>query len=407
MTEPLDSLLEAAGDSDGALAGLLVADFSRVLAAPMAAATLADLGACVVKVENPATGGDDTRHWGPPFAHDRATYFAAANRNKLSLALDLRDEDDRALARELALRADVVLENFRPGVAERLGLDYEELATENPRLIWGSLTGFGSTGPGAEMGGYDFLVQAASGLMSITGPADGDPSKVGVAVVDVLAGLNLQVGVLAALEARHRTGRGQRVEVTLLGAALAALVNQASGYLEAGVVPGRRGNEHPSICPYETFPTRSGDLVLAVGNDAQFAKLAAVIDVPELAADPRFAKNADRVAHRSELRAALVSVFAARPADEWVELITAAKVPAGTVNSVAQGFALAAEVGLPGVVEIDDPDGDPTPHRQVASALQLSDTPVSYRLPPPDLDRSGDALRDWLRQPLPVEPSAD
>lgn len=401
MTEPLDSLLENAGDSDGALAGLLVADFSRVLAAPMAAATLADLGATVVKVENPATGGDDTRHWGPPFAHDRATYFAAANRNKHSVTLDLRDPDDRALARELAVRADVVLENFRPGVAERLGLDYEELAAENPGLIWGVLTGFGSAGAGARMGGYDFLVQAASGLMSITGEAEGEPMKAGVAVVDVLAGLNLQVGVLAALAARHRTGRGQRVEVTLMGAALAALVNQASGYLEAGVVPGRRGNEHPSICPYETFPTAAGELVLAVGNDAQFAKLAGVLDRPELATDPRFAQNADRVAHRPELRAELVAVFAARAAEEWVELITAAGVPAGTVNSVAQGFDLAAEVGLPGVVEIADPDGGTEPHRQVASPLQLSDTPVSYRLPPPALDRAGETVREWLRRPRP------
>lgn len=403
MTEPLDALpldalFETAGDSSGALAGLVVADFSRVLAAPLAAATLADLGATVIKVENPLTGGDDTRHWGPPFAHGRATYFAAANRNKLSLALDLRDEDDLALARELALRADVLLENFRPGVAERLGLGYEELAAENPGLIWGALTGFGSQGVGAEMGGYDFLVQAASGLMSITGPAEGEPAKVGVAVVDVLAGLNLQVGVLAALAARQRTGRGQRVEVTLMGSALAALVNQASGYLEAGVVPGRRGNEHPSICPYETFPTAAGELVLAVGNDAQFAKLATVLGQPELATDPRFARNADRVAHRAELSTVLVASFASRPAEEWVELITAAKVPAGTVNSVAQGFDLATDVGLPAIVEIEDPAGDPTPHRQVASPLQLSDTPVSYRLPPPDLDRAGDAIRDWLRE---------
>lgn len=399
MTASLDSLLAAAGDSDGALAGLLVADFSRVLAAPLAAQTLADLGAVVIKVENPLTGGDDTRHWGPPFAHDRATYFAAANRNKLSVSLDLRDPDDRALARELAVRADVLLENFRPGVAARLGLAYEELAVQNPGLVWGSLTGFGSTGAGATMGGYDFLVQAASGLMSITGPADSEPSKVGVAVVDVLAGLNLQVGILAALAARQRTGRGQRVEVTLMGAALAALVNQASGYLEAGVVPGRRGNEHPSICPYETFPTGDGELVLAVGNDAQFAKLADVLGRPGLATDPRFARNADRVAHRGELRSVLVQEFGSRAAGEWVELITAAGVPAGTVNSVAQGFDLAAAAGLPAMVDIADPDGAPEPHRQVANPVQLSDTPVSYRLPPPDLDRAGDAIRDWLRQP--------
>ena len=278
------------------LEGILVADFSRVLAGPLAAMTLGDLGAEVIKVEGPA--GDETRTWRPPEAADgTATYFLAVNRNKRSIVLDLKDPGDAALARELARRADVLVDNFRPGALERLGLAPQALAAANPGLVHCSITGFGA-GAGATMPGYDPLVQALSGLMSITGPARGDPSKVGVALVDVIAGLGAAVAILAALTARERSGEGQRIEIDLLSSALAALANQASGFLNAGAVPTRLGNVHPSIEPFATYAAADGPLMICAGNDRQFAALAASLGRPEIAADARFASNEARVANR-------------------------------------------------------------------------------------------------------------
>lgn len=275
-------------DAPTALGPLRVLDFSRVLAGPFSTMLLADLGALVTKIERPG-GGDDTRAWGPPFdAAGDATYFQAVNRGKRSLVLDLTDPADLRTARELAAAADVVVENFRPGVMDRLGLGEATLRAANPGLVHCSITGFGS-GAGAALPGYDLVVQALGGLMSITGDPAGEPQKVGVALVDVLAGLFATVGVLAALRHRDATGEGQHVEIDLLSSLLAALVNQGSGYTVAGVVPGRTGNAHPSIAPYELFPTADGDLVLAVGTDRQFATLCTVLGVPALAADPRFA----------------------------------------------------------------------------------------------------------------------
>jgi crotonobetainyl-CoA:carnitine CoA-transferase CaiB-like acyl-CoA transferase len=304
--------------ADSALGRLRILDFSRVLAGPLATMTLADLGAEVTKVERPGSG-DDTRSWGPP--HDdagEATYFQAVNRNKRSVALDLQDADDLAEARRLALEADVVVENFRPGVMTNLGLGYETLAAENPRLVYCSITGFGGSGVGAELPGYDLLVQALGGLMSVTGEPDGEPLKVGVALVDVIAGLYAAVGILAALEHRRESGEGQLVEVDLLSALLAALVNQSSAYTVAGVVPGRMGNRHPSIAPYELLHSGEGEIVLAVGNDRQFAELCAVLGAPKLAADARFATNPARVENRDELRPLLEAALGARPASEGV-----------------------------------------------------------------------------------------
>ncbi|HLY50417.1 MAG TPA: CoA transferase, partial [Solirubrobacteraceae bacterium] len=297
----------------GALHNLRILDFSRVLAGPFATMLMGDLGADVIKVERPGAG-DDTRSWGPPFDADgEATYFLSVNRNKRSLALDLTDEGDLRTARSLALRADALVENFRPGLMEKLGLGYEELRRENPGLVFCSITGFGH-GEGAALPGYDLLVQAVGGLMSITGSPGGEPQKVGVALVDVLAGLFATVGILSALRHRELTGRGQRIDVTLMGALLSALVNQASAYTVAGVVPERMGNAHPSIAPYELFETGEGQLVLAVGTNRQFADLCAVIEAPELARDARFATNSDRVAHRRELKSALEASLASRPA---------------------------------------------------------------------------------------------
>jgi len=333
----------------GPLEGLVVADFSRVLAGPFATMLLGDLGADVVKVEHPA-GGDETRGWGPPWYRDHSTYYLAVNRNKRSVALDLRTGAGRRAARALAARADVLVENFKAGAAERLGLGYEEVGRDNPGLVWCSISGFGR-GPGADLPGYDFLVQSMSGLMSITGPAGGEPTKVGVALVDVLTGLYAFGGVLAALRERDRTGRGQRVEVSLLGSALASLVNQASSYLCTGRPPRAMGNRHPSITPYETLATADRPLVVAVGNDGQFARLCRVLGLPEAAADPRFATNADRVRHRDELAALLEQALAARGAADWVAAVADAGVPCGLVNDVGEAFAQAEPLGLGAVVE--------------------------------------------------------
>jgi crotonobetainyl-CoA:carnitine CoA-transferase CaiB-like acyl-CoA transferase len=365
-----------------ALDNLRVLDFSRVLAGPFATMLLADLGAAVTKVERPGIG-DDTRSWGPPYDDaGEATYFASVNRSKDSVVLDLGDAADLARARALALEADVLVENFRPGVMDRLGLGYDDLAVANPGLIYCSVTGFGRGG-GAALPGYDLLIQAVGGLMSITGTPDGEPQKVGVALVDVLAGLFASVGILAALQHRTATGEGQRVDVDLLSSLLAALVNQGSAYTAGGVVPARMGNEHPSIAPYELLPCADGDLVLCVGNDRQFAALCAVVGAPELAGDARFATNAARVEHRSALQAALEQRLAKRPAADWAAALTEARVPAGVVNDVAGAFALAAGLGLQPIVSLPREDG--TTVDLTRNPIGLSATPPTYRSAPPRL----------------------
>jgi crotonobetainyl-CoA:carnitine CoA-transferase CaiB-like acyl-CoA transferase len=365
-----------------ALHGLRVLDFSRVLAGPFATMMLADFGATVTKVERPGVG-DETRGWGPPYdERGEATYFQSVNRNKQAIVLDLSVQADLDRARALALQSDVLVENFRPGVMDRLGLGYEQLRRQRPPLIYCSITGFGS-GVGAQLPGYDLLVQALGGLMSITGPPDGEPQKVGVALVDVLAGLFATVGILAAARHRDATGAGQLVEVSLLSALLAALVNQGSAYTIAGVVPERMGNAHPSISPYELFGTGDGELVLAVGNERQFSTLCTVIGAPELAGDPRFASNADRVSNRDALRDGLQTRLAERPAREWAQMLTEARVPAGVVNDVREAFALAQSLGLEPTVSIPRDDGGPV--TLTSNPVRLSQTPPSYRSAPPSL----------------------
>ena len=290
--------------SDGPLAGLLVADFSRILAGPYATMLLADLGAEVIKVEGPR--GDDTRTWQPPVRDETATYYLGVNRNKRSIVLDFADPADAVLARELAHRADVVMENFRPGGLARFGLDYETVAQHNPKIIYASISGFGTTEKGAPLPGYDLIVQAISGLMSLTGDPDGPPYRAGISVFDVMAGLHATIGLLSALHKRHETGRGQHVEVNLLSSALSGLVNHSSAYVAGGVVPFRMGNSHPSLFPYEPLPCSDGDLIITAGNDGQFRKLCEVLGLPGLAEDPRFAHNQDRTANRDQLRPLLV-----------------------------------------------------------------------------------------------------
>jgi crotonobetainyl-CoA:carnitine CoA-transferase CaiB-like acyl-CoA transferase len=361
----------------GPLDGIVVADFSRVLAGPYATMLLADLGAEVVKVERPGHG-DDTRAWGPPYTEQgQSTYFAGVNRNKSTRAIDLSSPEGRDEARDLALAADVLVENFKPGALDRMGLGYAELARQHPGLVYCSITGFGA-GAGRDLPGYDLLVQAMGGLMSITGPGPGEPTKAGVALVDVITGLHATVGILAALHHRDTTGEGQRVEVNLLSSLLSALVNQASGYVAAGVVPGILGNAHPSIAPYDVFSTADRPLVVAVGNDGQFAALVTELGAPELATHPDYATNPARVAHREELKARLEVLMAPSGADEWQRRITQAGVPCGPINDLAQAFALASSLGLQPIMEVD---GTPT----VAHPITLSQSPATYRSGPPDL----------------------
>jgi crotonobetainyl-CoA:carnitine CoA-transferase CaiB-like acyl-CoA transferase len=380
-----------------ALSGIVVADFTRVLAGPLATMVFGDLGADVIKVERP-DGGDDTRAWGPPYAADGAsTYFHAVNRNKRSLALDLATPAGRANARALTTRADVLVENFRPGTMARFGLGYDDLAAANPGLVYCSLSGFGS-GPGAALPGYDPVVQAVGGLMSVTGPA-GEPSKTGVALVDVISGLYATVAILAALRERDRTGHGQLVEINLLSCELASLANLASAFVNTGVSPHSMGNAHPSIAPYQTFETADRPLMLGCGNDRQWRALTAVLGRPELAGDPRFARNPDRVAHREVLVPLLSAALAARTAQEWTELLTPAGIPCGPVNDVAQAFELADRLGLDPVVLMAAGTGpDRREVAQVASPLRLSGTPVRYTRPPPRLGAdTGDVLSALAR----------
>ncbi|WP_327635552.1 CoA transferase [Kribbella sp. NBC_00482] len=373
----------------GPLSGLLVADFSRILAGPYATMLLADLGADVVKVESP--GGDDTRSWQPPVREGISTYYLAVNRNKRSIALDLKDPSDLAAAQELARRADVLVENFRPGGLARFGLDYETVAEGNARLIYASISGFGSGPGGAELPGYDLIVQAISGLMSLTGAPDGEPFRAGISVFDVMAGLHATIGVLSALNLRHETGRGQHVEVNLLSSALSGLVNQSSAYVAGGVVPLRMGNSHPSLFPYEPLPCADGELIITAGNNGQFRKLVEVLGVPELADDPRFDRNEMRTAHRDELRPLLVARLMTRTKLEWFRDIIAAGVPCGPINTVDGGVAFAEDIGLDPVVTVGE---IPT----VRNPITFSDSAASYRLPPPDLDEHGAELRKWLME---------
>ena len=378
----------------GPLAGLLVADFSRILAGPYATMLLADLGAEVVKVEGP--GGDDTRTWQPPVRDGVATYYLGVNRNKRSVALDLKDPADLELARELARRADVFVENFKPGGLARFGLDYDSVAAANEGVVYASISGFGSAPEGRSLPGYDLIVQAISGFMSLTGETDGEPYRAGVALFDVMAGLHATIGVLSALNHRHATGRGQHIEVNLLSSALSGMVNQTSAFVAGGVVPFRMGNSHPSLFPYEPLPCADGELIVTAGNDGQFRRLCEVLGLPELAEDPRFLRNEDRTAHRDELRPLLVERLRTRPKLDWFRDIIAAGVPCGPINTIDQGVAFAQEVGLDPVVTVGE-GAAAVP--SVRNPITFSATPPGYRLPPPTLDEHGDELRRWLSAP--------
>jgi crotonobetainyl-CoA:carnitine CoA-transferase CaiB-like acyl-CoA transferase len=370
------------------LDGLIVADFSRVLAGPYASMLLGDLGADVIKVERPGTG-DDTRAWGPPWRDGQSTYYLGLNRNKRSVVLDLADPAGRDLARALGERADVLIESFRPGLMASWGLDGDTLRAANPRLVSCSVTAFGTGERAAGMPGYDFLLQAMGGLMSVTGEADGRPLKAGAALIDLVCGLLAVIGIQSALADRERSGGGRHVEVSLMDSALAALLNQGSAWVSGGAVPSRRGNRHPSIVPYETYEAADRPFAVAVGNDRLFARLCEAVGLPALPADPRFATNEARVENVGALGAALEGVFRTRPAAHWVQVLRAAGVPVGPINRVDEAFALAAELGLE---PTDDRHGVPL----ITPPLRLDGERPPISRPPPRLDEHGDEIRAWL-----------
>ncbi|MDX1594137.1 MAG: CaiB/BaiF CoA-transferase family protein [Gammaproteobacteria bacterium] len=384
---------EQRDSATGALDGVRVLDLSRVLAGPWASQILADLGADVVKIERPGDG-DETRHWGPPYLRDgqgrdtdRSAYFLAANRNKRSVTLDLANPEGQAIARDLAAGSDVLLENFKAGGLARYGLDYATLSRRHPGLVYCSITGFGQHGPYRDRPGYDFIIQAMGGLMSVTGEADGmpggGPQKAGVALADVLTGLNAAIAVLAALRHRDRTGEGQWIDLALLDVQVASLANQASNYLVSGVPPGRLGNAHPNIVPYQAFATSDGHLVVAVGNDGQFRRLCTRLGASEWADDPRFATNAARVAHRATLVPLLEARFREGATGAWLDALGGSGIPCGPIQNLDDVFA-DPQVQARGLRrEFDEADGGPVP--SVASPLNLSATPVTYRRPPPRL----------------------
>ncbi|MBN8612319.1 MAG: CoA transferase [Deltaproteobacteria bacterium] len=387
----------------GALHGVRVLDLTRVLAGPTCTQTLGDLGADVVKVERPGTG-DDTRGWGPPFVLDAegertdlSAYFVAANRNKRSITIDLGTDEGAALVARLASKADVVVENFKVGDLARRGLDAKSLIAAHPRLVVCSITGFGQTGPRAGEAGYDFLVQAMSGLMSVTGEVEGAPMKVGVGIADVVCGLYATIGILAALREVERSGRGQHVDLALYDTQLSWLVPAAASTFLTGAAPARRGNAHPNIVPYERFETLDGSIALAVGNDPQFAKLVRAMDREDWSSDPRFATNASRVEHRAILVPMLAERFRARSTDAWIAILVPLGVPAGPVRSIVEGFADPQAVARGMRVELPSSVAGSGQVSVVGSPLQLSETPTTLRSSPPSLGAHTDeVLRDWL-----------
>ncbi len=387
-------------------------DLSRILAGPTATQLLADLGAEVIKIERPGVG-DDTRGWGPPFVADadsretgESAYFLSANRGKHSVAINIADPRGQKLVQALAAKADILVENFKPGDLERYGLDYAALSAANPRLIYCSITGFGQTGPNAHRAGYDFLVQGEAGLMSLTGEADGPPLKAGVGIADILTGMYATVGILAAVEARHSSGMGQHIDLALIDAQVAMLVNQGVGYLTDGNVPPRRGNDHPTIVPYGTFPASDGSFILAIGNDAQFVRFVTAAGAPGLATDARFATNAARVRNRAVLIPLLSALTNGRSAADWLATCATETVPAGPVNDLAQVFA-SPQVKARGMrVQMAHPSSDSGQVDLIGNPLKLSQTPVAYAKAPPllgadtfavlsrDLALSAEVLRD-------------
>lgn len=389
----------------GALSHLRVVDLSRVLAGPWASQILADMGADVIKIERPGSG-DDTRGWGPPFLKDEAgndtteaAYYLGANRGKKSLTLNIAAPEAQEIIRHLVKDADVFIENYKVGDMARYGLSYQDLKQINPRIVYCSITGFGQTGPMAEIAGYDFIVQGLGGLMSITGEHDdlpgGGPQKVGVAVADIMTGLYSTIAILAAIEHRHSSGEGQYIDMALLDVQVATIANMNMNYLCSGKVPGRQGNAHANIVPYQVFNAADGELILAVGNDTQFAKLCAVLGCPEIAGDERYAKNANRVRHRDALLPLLQQRLVTRSVAQWVDVLQPEGVPCGPVNSIAQTFANPQVIHRQMRVDLPHPLAGSVP--SVANPIKFSGTPIQYGDAPPTLGQHSDqVLKEYV-----------
>jgi glutaryl-CoA transferase len=378
----------------GALAGVRVLDLTRVLAGPYCTMFLGDLGAELVKVEQPGIG-DDTRGWGPPFVGGESAYFLCVNRNKKSVTIDLKSEEGVELLRRLAKSADVLIENFRPGTMERLGLGEKDLRPLNPRLIYASLSGFGADGPMSDWPGYDLIVQAWGGLMSITGMPEGEPTKVGVAIIDLVAGLMLGQAIVAALFAREKLGIGQKVDTSLLEAEVASLINAGSNYLVEGKIPHRWGNAHPSIVPYQSFKTSDGHLVIGVASEGIWRRFCEALGRPELADDARFTKNSDRVENRAELIRILAEIFLTRGNDTWLKLLNEAEVPCAPVQTIDKVFSAAQVLRREMLVEVEHPTAGTV--RMAGIPVKFTATPASIRLPPPLLGQhTEEILTSWL-----------
>ncbi|HMM43018.1 MAG TPA: CoA transferase [Thermomicrobiales bacterium] len=381
-------------DTSGPLNGIRVLDLSRVLAGPYCTMVLGDLGADVIKVEQPSKG-DDTRAWGPPWAGGEAAYYLSVNRNKRSITLDIKSEQGKQIIRDLARDSDIVVENFKRGTFERLGLGFDDLRRDNPGLIWANVSGYGPTGPLADKPGYDFIAQGEAGIMAITGEPDGEPMKVGVAIVDITTGLFTAVGVLAALNARQATGAGQRVDATLFTSAVAWLANVGQNYLVSGKPAKRYGNAHANIVPYQTFRARDQYMTLGVGNDRQFQALCAILGRPELGADERYATNSARVAHREELVAILQDRLMEKDADEWIAACDAANIPSGKINTIEQVFAHPQTLARDMLVEVEHPTAGLL--KLAGIPFAMSETPAKVRLAPPTLGQHTDeVLRERL-----------
>ncbi len=397
-------------ETTGALEGLRVLDLSRILAGPSATQILGDLGADVVKVERPGIG-DDTRRWGPPFLKDatgadteESAYYLSANRNKRSIAIDFTAEEGRELLLRLIARADVLVENYKRGDLARYGLDYESLHARFPRLVYCSITGFGQTGPYRERAGYDYLIQGMGGIMALTGPTDGEPYKVGVGIADLMTGTYAVIGILAALRHRDRSGEGQYLDMALFDTQIAWLSNAGQYYLTAGEPTPRTGNGHPTIVPYQVFRAADGHLILAVGNDRQFARFCEIAGRPDLPEDPRFATNRARVVNREVIVPIVAGLIAEKPRGFWLQRLEAAGVPCGPINRIDEVFADPQTRARGMVVEMAHP-ASPEPIALIGSPIKLSATPPAYRHPPPrcDADRAA-VLRDWLGEEPPATP---
>jgi formyl-CoA transferase len=400
----------AVSEPKGALDGLVVLDLTRILAGPTATQLLGDLGATVIKIENPKTNGDDTRAWGPPYAQttdgeqDLSAYFMAANRNKYSVAADLSSSEGQQLIKAIASQADVVIENYKPGGLEKYGLDFATLTKRHPRLVYCSISGFGQTGPNCDQPGYDLMAQGYGGIMSLTGEPDGTPMKVGVGITDVMCGMYATIGVLAALRHRDATGEGQHIDLSLVDSQMAWLINEGTNFLASGDLPQRRGNAHPNIVPYDVFPCADGHVILAVGNDGQFGRFCSAVGLDELSGDVRFVMNSLRIENRVALTAAIQARFQALTMDDILSRLREVKVPAGPIHTVGQALSTDQAHARGAVVAMTQEDTTQGEVHLLGNPLKFSKTPVTYRRPPPRFGQDTDQIERRFGQNPPTEP---